>query len=444
MKKDESLETCGSAHARGAAGMRRDRHGSGRRPRGHHHGYDRCRPARGNRDRHSRGHRQCLYRRVRHRGSVPGRRHAAGCLPHHRGPVRIQPDDSGERGAAARAAGDRQLQAGAVLAPGDRHRHRRCSARRHVAITARRQRRPAAGAGITGQRPQLDAVDNADAGQPHQQRERLADAGHLRRVVSAEHGRPAGDAAHRADRLRAAAVQPRGDGGIPVHHQPVRRDAGPVERRPGERRHEVGDQRLFRIAERLLPSRQLQREGLHRRRSTAVLEPADHRHVWRAVRPRPGALLRLLRGGAQPAVVHVHQRLPVVQYRAARRHEPAAHGRGPRRHPTGRRHAPDGARQRMAGRVAVRPDVLWRRDAASVAMFIPEPRERQCVRVAYADVRSADTQRAEGRLVAHRIRPEQHPAGAHAADQPLRVHRSAARRTCRSACGRTRRTCGTT
>ena len=249
--------------------MRRDRHGSGRRPRGHHHGYDRCRPARGNRDRHSRGHRQCLHRRVRHRGSVPGRRHAAGCLPHHRGTVRIQPDDSGERGAAARAAGDRQFQAGAVLAPGDRHRHRRCSARRHVAVAARRQCRSAAGAGITGQRPQLDAAHDADAGQPHQQRERLADAGHLRRVVSAEHGRPAGDAAHRADWLRAAAVQPRGDGGIPVHHQPVRRDAGPVERRPGERRHEVGDQRLFRIAERLLPSRQLQREGLHRRRSTA-------------------------------------------------------------------------------------------------------------------------------------------------------------------------------
>ena len=36
--------------------------------------------------------------------------------------------------------------------------------------TARRQHRSAAGAGIAGQRPQLDGADDADAGQPHQQR----------------------------------------------------------------------------------------------------------------------------------------------------------------------------------------------------------------------------------------------------------------------------------
>ena len=61
---------------------------------------------------------------------------------------------------------------------GDGHR-RGASGRRHT-VKAWRQRRLPSGAGASGKRPQLDAADDADTGQPNQYGRRLADSGDFR------------------------------------------------------------------------------------------------------------------------------------------------------------------------------------------------------------------------------------------------------------------------
>ena len=101
--------------------------------------------------------------------------------------------------------------------------------------------RSAADAGAAAQRPQLAGPDAAGAGKPIHHGRRDADparAGGL----SDQHGRPADHQQRGGQRLRTAAFQPRFDRRVRVHLQPVRRDAGPLDGRRGERRHQVGHQ----------------------------------------------------------------------------------------------------------------------------------------------------------------------------------------------------------
>ena len=74
--------------------------------------------------------------------------------------------------------------------------------------------------------------------------------------------RPAG---HADGLLRAepAALQPRLDRRVPVDDEPLRRDAGPLDGHDGQRHHEVGHEHLRGHLRRLLPQRQVEREGLH-------------------------------------------------------------------------------------------------------------------------------------------------------------------------------------
>ena len=58
--------------------------------------------------------------------------------------------------------------------------------------------------------------------------------------VPAQYRRPAGVGRHR--HRRPAEVQPGFDRRVPVHLEPVRRDDGPIDRRAGERDHQVGQQ----------------------------------------------------------------------------------------------------------------------------------------------------------------------------------------------------------
>ena len=82
------------------------------------------------------------------------------------------------------------------------------------------------------------------------------------RHVSAQRRRPAGDATTCSTNRGQSALQPRRDRGVRVRREPVRRDAGPVDRRAGERGHEVGHQHAGRNVLGLLPPRQLQRGRL--------------------------------------------------------------------------------------------------------------------------------------------------------------------------------------
>ena len=105
-----------------------------------------------------------------------------------------------------------------------------------------RQHRPAADAGAAAQRPQLDGPRAAGAGQPRATRRRRSPRqrrqGYFQLNVDGQqvtqHRRQAG--------VRPAAVQPRRDRGVRVRLEPVRRDAGPLDRRAGERHHQVGHQ----------------------------------------------------------------------------------------------------------------------------------------------------------------------------------------------------------
>ncbi len=140
---------------------------------------------------------------------------------------------SRDRAAVARRPDrDDQPADGAVHRAGNRHRHRGSAAAERVDVGAGRQRRSAPGAGATGQRPQLDGAGAARARQPD-----VLDQCHLTAArpqrrrgprVPDQPRRHAGDQQPR--RRRPAALQPGDDRGVPVHLEPLRRDAGPIAR----------------------------------------------------------------------------------------------------------------------------------------------------------------------------------------------------------------------
>ena len=87
-----------------------------------------------------------------------------------------------------------------------------------------------------------------------------AGAGPRRRPrIPAQRRRPAGDVepGHR----EPVPLQQRRDRRVPVHLEPVRRDAGPLVGRAGERHHQVGHQQLAGIVRRQLPRQRLERGG---------------------------------------------------------------------------------------------------------------------------------------------------------------------------------------
>ena len=264
------------------------------------------------RSRRARSHRQ--YLRIRHRcerhlssrrprGDVSGDRPAVG-LPDR---------DANQRPAPARAAGQRESRAGAGDAPGNGHGDRRSSAHRDGVDDHQRQHRPAPDGGAPDQRPQLDGPGAADAGSAPQR------VGRIRPEppgLLADHRRwPAGhDDLPLRRRQRAAAVEPRCDRGVRRRREPVRRHAGALGRHDRERDHQVGHQRFLRHGRRLLPERQVQRGGFRRRPCSAVLEPADERHVRRPDHPRPAAFLRRLRIRARAEDVRLRDTVPGVQH----------------------------------------------------------------------------------------------------------------------------------
>ena len=123
------------------------------------------------------------------------------------------------------------------------HRHRRGAAARRRAVQPRRQHRLEPDVGAAGAGARLDGARAARARQPDR-RAMGADAGAGPRAsarVPAEHGRPAG------------ARQNIGTGGqplysrdcdrrVPVHLEPLRRDAGALVGRAGQRGDQVGNQ----------------------------------------------------------------------------------------------------------------------------------------------------------------------------------------------------------
>ena len=100
-------------------------------------------------------------------------------------------------------------------------------------------------------------------GKPEQRRGRQPADDARKEELSDQRGRPAGDAEHcQRWRRRQPDVQPRRDRGVSVHREPVRRDPGPLERRAGERHHQVGNQHDGRHVLRLFPQRPLQRQRI--------------------------------------------------------------------------------------------------------------------------------------------------------------------------------------
>ena len=99
-------------------------------------------------------------------------------------------------------------------------------------VQPRRQRRSAAGPGAAGLGPELDGAGAAGARQPHVVDERqLAAARSSRRQSAGIPAEPGWTADFRRTRYRrAAALQPGFDRGVPVHLEPVRRHAGPIDR----------------------------------------------------------------------------------------------------------------------------------------------------------------------------------------------------------------------
>ena len=110
-------------------------------------------------------------------------------------------------------------------------------------VEPRRQHRSAPGAGAAGERPQLDGAGAAGAGQPHAAR---------RNAITPLPDRNGGEAREfqlNVDGQQVSAeigtggqpkLQPGLDRRVPVPLEPLRRDAGPVDRRAGERDHQVG------------------------------------------------------------------------------------------------------------------------------------------------------------------------------------------------------------
>ena len=127
----------------------------------------------------------------------------------------------------------------------EHHRHRGSAAHQHHPVDTRFQHRREADVRATGPGPRLDVACADRSGQSDDDDGRRTGAGPRRRArVPVEHGRSAGHEPARA--WRPAALQPRRDRRVPVHLEPVRRDAGPLDGRAGECRHALGDERLRR------------------------------------------------------------------------------------------------------------------------------------------------------------------------------------------------------
>ena len=92
------------------------------------------------------------------------------------------------------------------------------------------------------QRPQLSPAGDDGARHHQQRRHQFAAGRHRRRQAPDQRRRPAGDAELGGRHLRRAAIQPGRHRPVPDHHQPVRRHAGQVFARSGERADQVGHQ----------------------------------------------------------------------------------------------------------------------------------------------------------------------------------------------------------
>ena len=109
-------------------------------------------------------------------------------------------------------------------------------------------------------------------------------------------------------------VQQRLDRGISVHLEPVRRDAGPVVRRAGERDHQIGHQQALGIVCRQLPGQQIQQSRSRAARRGSVFGPAVVRDLRRSDPQGQGALLRELRLRAPAVNLHLEHAVSRLQH----------------------------------------------------------------------------------------------------------------------------------
>ena len=152
------------------------------------------------------------------------------------------------------------LQMAPVHGAGNRDGHRGIAAARCRHLESGRQHRSAAGDRDAVRRPQLDGAADAGAGQPVHVGQSLRAARNPEREPDArvpdERRRHA--VRQHDGRRRPAGVQPGDDRRVPVHLEPVRRDAGPLVGRAGEHDHQVGHEPVRRLVPRQLPRRPLQ------------------------------------------------------------------------------------------------------------------------------------------------------------------------------------------
>ena len=123
------------------------------------------------------------------------------------------------------------------------------------------------------------------------------------------------------------ALQPRRDRRVPVHREPLRRDAGALERHPGERRQQVGHEPVRRHTVGQLPQRRVEREELRHRPAQSAEEPADQRHVRRPDSAGQVPFLRQLRARPHAEVAGLDHRLRHLRQRLARLHRHDQDGR---------------------------------------------------------------------------------------------------------------------
>ena len=132
------------------------------------------------------------------------------------------------------------------------------AAHRNQHVQPRQQHRSAPGDRVAVARPQLDVAGVAGAREPDERAGRDARAGPGRRQgIPAERRRPAGDLEPR--HRQPVPVQQRCHRGIPVRLEQVRRDAGTLVWRAGERHHEIGHQHAVWVARGQLPRQRLER-----------------------------------------------------------------------------------------------------------------------------------------------------------------------------------------
>ena len=103
----------------------------------------------------------------------------------------------------------------------------------------------------------------------------------------------------RAAQHRQHPAQPGRHSGIQGPDQQLQRGIRPVRQRRDQRRHQVGDERVSRLAVRFLPQRQLERQGLRLAGGQpAARSQAVRRRAGRAAPARQDVLLRVLLGAA--------------------------------------------------------------------------------------------------------------------------------------------------